>query len=66
LIINELSIKTHETTGNKPAKPEITDRHNMNTKPKHLHSQNHIISKNPEIVLQTKTTGKMHVNRKTE
>jgi hypothetical protein len=29
LIINYLSIKTHETTGNKPAKPEMKNKCNM-------------------------------------
>jgi hypothetical protein len=29
LIINDLSIKTHENTGNKPAKPEIKNKPNM-------------------------------------
>ena len=47
LIINELSIKTHETTGNKPANPisshsilakaiEMKYKLNMTTKPQHL------------------------------
>jgi hypothetical protein len=30
LIINELSVKTNEKTGNKPAKPEINNKPNMN------------------------------------
>jgi hypothetical protein len=30
LIINELSFKTHETTGKKPAKQEIKNKPNMN------------------------------------
>jgi hypothetical protein len=30
LIINDLSAKTHETTGNKPVIPEINNKHNMN------------------------------------
>jgi hypothetical protein len=30
LIINHLSIKTHETTGNKPAKLEMIKKPNMN------------------------------------
>jgi hypothetical protein len=30
LIINDLSAKTHETTGNKPAKPETKNKRNMN------------------------------------
>ena len=29
LIINDLSAKTHEITGNKPAKPEINNKSNM-------------------------------------
>jgi hypothetical protein len=29
LIINHLSIKTHENTGNKPAKPEMSNKQNM-------------------------------------
>jgi hypothetical protein len=29
LIINHLSIKTHENTGNKPAKPEMNNKPNM-------------------------------------
>ena len=30
LIINDLDPKAHETTGNKPATPEINNKHNMN------------------------------------
>ena len=29
LIINELSAKTHENTGNKPVKPEMNNKYNM-------------------------------------
>ena len=32
LIINELSAKTHENTGNKPAKPEMITKLNMTKK----------------------------------
>jgi hypothetical protein len=35
LIINHLHSKTHETTGKKPAKPEIECKPNMTTKPLH-------------------------------
>ena len=31
LIINDLSVKTHEMTGNKPAKPEMNNKQNMNS-----------------------------------
>ena len=39
LIINHLSIKTPETTGKKPAKPEIKNKRNMNQKPQHQYLQ---------------------------
>jgi hypothetical protein len=35
LIINELSAKTHEITGNKPAKQEINNKPNMIMKPQY-------------------------------
>jgi hypothetical protein len=51
LIINHLSIKTHENTGNKPAKPisshsflatatEMINKPNMNHKPQHPNTAN--------------------------
>ena len=39
LTINDLSAKTHENTGNKPAKQEIKNKHNMNPKPPHPYLQ---------------------------
>jgi hypothetical protein len=36
LIINELHCKTHETTGKKPAKPEMNNKPNM-TRNNHIH-----------------------------
>jgi hypothetical protein len=41
LIINNLCTKTHENTGNKPAKPEMNNKPNMNrNNHKHLHPYN--------------------------
>jgi hypothetical protein len=39
LIINTLHPKTHETTGNKPAKKEMNNKHNMTIKPQHPYLQ---------------------------
>ena len=45
LIINDLSIKTHETTGKKPAKLEINNKLNM---ARNNHTHPHPYSPHPE------------------
>jgi hypothetical protein len=41
LIINDLSTKTHENTGNKPAKPEMNNKPNM-SRNNHIHQKIYI------------------------
>jgi hypothetical protein len=59
LIINELSIKTHETTGKKPAKQEINNKPNMTTAHQHINPL-HVNQKNQinQSFRQTNPTGK--------
>jgi hypothetical protein len=59
LIINELSVKTHENTGKKPAKPEMNNRPNITTAHQHINPL-HVNQKNQinQWFRQTNPTGK--------
>jgi hypothetical protein len=67
LIINYLSLETHETTGKKPAIPEINNKLNVTIKPQYpynLHPENQINQMN-QLFRQT-PDWKMHSNGKSE
>ena len=66
LIINDLSAKTHENTGNKP---EIKHKLYMTTNNNNVATPiqpKSCKSKNPEIVFQTNTNLQMHTTGKNE